>query len=169
MSDISPLLYRKSHSIIHRWGLFATQSIKKGTRILQYTGEKITKKQSEIRAIEQESAFSREGEGRVYIFELNKRYDLDGNTPDNIAKFINHSCDPNCEAVLDRGKIWIEAVKNIQEGDELFFDYNYDMAHFLDHPCHCGSKHCIGYIVRKDQRAKVKRLLLAKKRAVNNI
>ncbi len=165
MSDTHPSpLYRKAHSIIHRWGLFATQDIPKGTRIIQYTGIKITKAESERRAILQEQAALKEGDGSVYIFELNKRYDLDGNTPDNLAKFINHSCAPTCEAVLERGKIWIEALKPIKEGDELFFDYGYDMANFLDHPCACGAKECIGYIVRKDQRAKVRRLLLAKKK-----
>lgn len=150
------------HSTVHRWGLFATQPIAKGTRILEYTGEKITKKESERRALKQEAAAAKDGDGSVYIFELNARYDLDGNTPDNIAKYINHSCDPNCEAVLDRGHIWIESIKPIAEGEELSFDYGYDMASFLDHPCCCGAKGCIGYIVRKDQRARVKRLLAKK-------
>ncbi len=165
LASSEPVLYRKAHSSIHRWGLFATQDIPKGTRIIEYIGTKITKSESERRAVLQEAAALKEGEGSVYIFELNKRYDLDGNTPDNIAKYINHSCEPNCEAVLDRGHIWIESVKNIKKDEELFFDYGYDMANFLDHPCCCGAKHCIGYIVRKDQRVKVKRLLAAKKKA----
>jgi len=157
-------LYQQASSSVHRWGLFAAQYIPKGTRIIEYIGKKITKKQAQLRAIEQEQAAQTAGEGSVYIFELNKRYDLDGNTPDNIAKYINHSCDPNCEAVLDKGRIWIESIRPIEEGEELFFDYGYDMEHFMDHPCRCQAKGCMGYIVRKDQRLKVKRLLARRKK-----
>lgn len=157
-------LFRQGPSAIHRWGLFASRCISKGTRIIEYTGERITKKESERRGLKQAEISQTENEGSVYIFELNKRYDLDGNTPDNLAKYINHSCDPNCEAVLHRGKIWIEALRNIKEGEELFFDYGYDVASSLDHPCHCKATNCIGYIVNKDQRQKLKRLLKKKQR-----
>lgn len=152
-------LFKQGESSIHRWGLFANCCIAKGKRIIEYTGEKITKKESERRGLQQAEISQTANEGSVYIFELNKRYDLDGNTPDNLAKYINHSCNPNCEAVLYRGKIWIEALRDIQEGEELFFDYGYDIASSLDHPCYCKSDNCIGYIVNKDQRQKLKRLL----------
>jgi SET domain-containing protein len=155
----SGLWYRQANSGIHRFGLFANRFIPKGTRIIEYRGERITKKESERRGLRQMEVAETAQEGSVYIFELNKRYDLDGNTPDNLAKYINHSCEPNCEAALIKGKIWIEALYDIPEGDELFFDYGYDAANSLDHPCRCGSKACVGYIVRRDQRTKLKRFL----------
>lgn len=154
--------FRQGPSPIHRWGLFANSFIPKGTRIIEYKGQRITKKESERRGLKQVEIAESVDEGSVYIFELNQRYDLDGNTPENIAKYINHSCDPNCEAVLYRGKIWIESLQDIKEGEELFFDYGYDMASSLDHPCRCESKNCAGYIVNKDQRQKLKRLLKRK-------
>ena len=72
---------------------------------------------------------------------------------------MNHSCDGNCEAINYGGEIWITACKDIKDGEELTYDYGYDMEHFLDHPCECGTDNCIGYIVREDQRKKVKKLL----------
>jgi SET domain-containing protein len=77
---------------------------------------------------------------------------------------MNHSCDGNCEAINSDGEIWIIAIQDIKKGDELVYDYGYDMEHFLDHPCLCGSRNCIGYIVREDQRMKVKRLLKSRKK-----
>ena len=72
---------------------------------------------------------------------------------------MNHSCDGNCEAINYEGEIWIVARKSIKHGEELTYDYGYDMEHFMDHLCTCGTDNCIGYIVREDQRKKLKRLL----------
>ena len=77
---------------------------------------------------------------------------------------MNHSCDGNCEAINDDNEIWITARRAIKKGEELLYDYGYDMEHFLDHPCKCGSDNCIGYIVREEQRRKVKKLLKRKKK-----
>ena len=90
--------------------------------------------------------------------------DLDGRTADNPARYMNHSCDGNCEAINYDGEIWMVARCDISEGEELVFDYGYDMEHFLDHPCNCGAKNCIGYIVREDQRRKVRKLLNKQKK-----
>lgn len=152
-------LYRIAASGIHDNGLFANAFIKKGEQIIQYTGEKITKRESEKRALKWEKKAKKSGEGLVYIFELNDQWDLDGRVPDNPARLINHSCEGNCEAINVDGEIWIFSKKKIKEGEELTYDYGYDMEHFLDHPCRCGSKNCIGFIVREDQRLKVKQLL----------
>jgi len=151
-------------STIHGRGLYATTGIEKETNIIQYVGEKITKKESTKRALEWEEQARETGEGLVYIFELDDKYDIDGRLGDNPARYMNHSCDGNCEAINFDGEIWIVALKDIKKGEELVYDYGYDMEHFLDHPCKCGSKNCIGYIVREDQRAKVKKLVKGKKR-----
>jgi SET domain-containing protein len=82
---------------------------------------------------------------------------------------MNHSCDGNCEAVNCDGEIWVVARKDIKQDDELVYDYGYDMEHFLDHPCRCGSDNCIGYIVREDQRKKVRKLLKGLKKKAKKL
>jgi SET domain-containing protein len=151
-------------STIHGRGLYATADIDEGTDIIQYGGEKITKKESTKRALKWEEEARETGDGLVYIFELDDKYDIDGRLGENPARYMNHSCDGNCEAINGDGEIWIVAQKDIKKGAELVYDYGYDMEHFLDHPCRCGSDNCIGYIVREDQRTKVKKLLKGKKK-----
>ena len=151
-------------SPIHGRGLYATAKIKEGTDIIQYIGEKISKEESTRRALEWEEQARKTGEGLVYIFELDDEWDLDGREGENPARYMNHSCDGNCEAINYEGEIWITARKDIEDGEELVYDYGYDMEHFLDHPCLCGADNCIGYIVREDQRQKVKKLLKGKKK-----
>lgn len=157
-------LWKISASSIHARGLFATEDIEPETKVIQYLGEKISKKESQRRALEWEEKARKKGAGLVYIFELNKKWDLDGQVGENPARYINHSCDGNCEAINDDDEIWIVSRKAIAKGEELTYDYGYNMEHFLDHPCKCGSKNCVGYIVREDQRKKVKKLLKRKKK-----
>ena len=94
----------------------------------------------------------------VYIFELNKKYDINGNVKWNTARFINHSCNPNAEASNDDGHIWIEALRDIKKGDEITYNYGYDLESFEEHPCKCGSANCVGYIVDKDLWPKLEKL-----------
>lgn len=161
---MSKPLCKVKNSKIHGRGLYATTDIKEETQIIQYVGEKITKEESTKRALEWEEQARETGEGLVYIFELDDTYDIDGRLGENPARYMNHSCDGNCEAINYDGEIWIVARKDIKKGEELVYDYGYDMEHFLDHPCLCGADNCIGYIVREDQRKKVKKLLKAKKK-----
>ena len=102
--------------------------------------------------------------GSVYIFTLNQKYDINGKVSWNLAKYINHSCDPNCETDIIKGRIWISAIKDIKKGEELSYDYGYDMYSFEDHPCRCGSKNCIGYIVRSNLRWRLKKKLMEKRK-----
>lgn len=155
-------LFKIGPSAIHQQGLFATCDIKAGTEIVQYFGEKISKEESSRRALEWEAQAREADKGVVYIFELDENWDLDGRVSDNPARYMNHSCDGNCEAINYDGEIWLVARRTIAEGEELLFDYGYDMEHFLDHPCNCGAENCIGYIVREDQRKRVKRLIQRK-------
>jgi hypothetical protein len=82
-----------------------------------------------------------------YIFSLDETYDLDGNVPWNPARFLNHSCEPNCEAEPDGGCIWIVARRDIRTGEEITFNYGYDLDDYREHPCRCGAADCAGYIV----------------------
>lgn len=153
-------LYEVRNSPIHGTGLFARRTIEPEETILEYVGERIDKEESNRRGLQQMERAKDSAEGAVYIFEVNDEYDLDGNHPDNDARLMNHSCDPNCEAQQDEeDRIWLVAVKTVQAGEELTFDYGYDIAHFLDHPCKCGSPNCVGYIVRTDQRDQLKKMI----------
>ena len=147
---------------IHGTGVFARKKIPKETQIIEYLGELISKDESNRRGLEQEEKAKETGEGSVYIFELNDEYDIDGNIEGNDARFINHSCDNNCEACNEDDAIYIYSLSEIKKDEELTFDYGYDLEFFLDHPCRCGSDNCVGYIVRKDLRRKLKKLIKKK-------
>ena len=121
-------------------GCFAIVPIAKGTRVIEYVGEKITKAES----------LKRCEENNQYIFALDDEFDVDGDVGWNPAKFINHSCAPNCEAELADGRIWIIARRQISIGEEVTFNYGYDLEDYKEHPCHCGSPNCAGYIVAEE-------------------
>lgn len=135
-------------SSIHNNGVFAKKNIMEGTRIIEYVGERITKKESERRAvIPLEKSKKNSCYGAVYIFELNKRYDIDGDVPYNSARFINHTCEPNSEALNIRGHIWIVAIKDIKKGEEISYNYGYSFEDYESHRCYCNTKSCVGYIL----------------------
>ena len=95
----------------------------------------------------------------MYIFELDDKYDIDGNFEYNDARFINHACRTNCEAVNEDGTIKFYATRDIKKGEELLYNYGYALEHFLDHPCRCGFPECVGYIVAEWDRLKLRKLL----------
>lgn len=153
-------------SRIHGSGVYARKAIAVGTRVIEYVGEKITKKEAERRCDAQleRHRSSGEQEGAVYVFQLNKRYDIDGNVPWNHARLINHSCAPNCEPEIIRGHIWIIALRDIDKGEEISYNYGYDLENWADHPCRCGAEECVGYIVAEEHRAALKRILKRERR-----
>src|SRR5206468_8961497 len=103
---------RVGTSCIDGQGLFAEQNIKQGTKIIRYIGQKITQAESDRRL----------AAGNVYIFGLDERYAIDGDTPKNTARYINHSCDPNCHTEQFGNTIWIVAIRDIQVGEELTYN-----------------------------------------------
>lgn len=136
---------------IHSNGVFTNIDIKKGTKIIEYLGEKITKQEAEIRCDKMfEMSKSNPQLGAVYIFELDDQYDIDGDFDYNFARLINHSCNPNCEIDISEGHIWIVALKDIKTGEELTYNYEYDFEDYTDHPCKCGSANCVGYILAEE-------------------
>ncbi len=138
-------------SSIHGRGVYATRAIKEGEQIIEYVGELVDKDESGRRGTKQQQLASKTGDAAVYIFNITKKYDLDGNFPWNTARLINHSCDPNCEAWSRGKKIFIHALRDIEEGEELTFDYGFDVECYEDHPCRCGRNACVGYIVSRSQ------------------
>lgn len=159
----SPFILMKK-SRIHNRGVFARVDIPGGTEIIEYVGEKITKAESDRRgAIVLKQARKSKTKGAVYLFELNSRYDLDGNVRYNTAGQINHSCLPNCEAVDIRGHIWIVAIRDIKAGEELTYNYGYGFDDWEDHPCRCGAPNCVGYILAEEHWPKLRRALAGRK------
>lgn len=131
-------------SPIHRYGGFALKKLRKGTRIIEYQGERISPKEADER-------YANAGpKSIVVLFNVDKKTTIDAGVNGNDARFINHSCDPNCEAVDDKGRIYIEATRTIQKGEELFYDYNLtrskDDAPDVDklYLCRCGAANCRG-------------------------
>lgn len=149
-------------SKIHGRGVYATQDIAAGTKIIEYVGEVIDKEESERRAWAQHAHSQETGDAAVYIFTLTNKHDIDGNVPWNTARLINHSCEPNCEAWIDGRRIFIHSLSEIKEGEELTFDYAFDVDCYEDHPCLCGKASCIGYIVSREQWPQLKEILAAK-------
>ncbi len=127
-------------SAIHGTGGFAQVDLRAGTQVIEYTGRRIDKQES-LRQCEQENP---------YIFHLDEEWDLDGNVPWNPARLLNHSCAPNCEAQEENGRIWIVALRDIRAGEEITFNYNYDLQDYREHPCQCGAAKCVGYIVAEE-------------------
>jgi len=158
-------LWVKKKSSLHGSGLFALVSIKKNEQIIEYIGDKVTKKEGDKRANKQiNKAKKNKKNGMVYIFELNKKYDIDGGVLRNYARFINHSCDPNCEVEITDNQIWISSIKKIKKDDELTYNYGYPFdSDFDDHVCKCGFKKCVGYILNYDDWPKLKKALNKKK------
>ena len=149
-------------SEIHGRGVYATCFIPAETRIIEYVGERINKEESERRGTSQHEKSLETGDAAVYIFTLSRNYDIDGNVPWNTARLINHSCDPNCEAWVVGRRIFIHALRDIHPGEELTFDYGFDVDCYEDHPCLCGRPGCIGYIVSRDQWPELRRRLQEK-------
>ena len=144
-------LYKVKKSNIDNRGLYANKNIKNGTKIIQYKGKIITNRKSE-----EDPKF--DNSKAIYLFNLNKKYDLDGDFKYNTARLINHSCNPNCEVSGTGLKLWIYAIRDIKKDEELSYDYGFSFDQdFKDYPCNCGSKKCVGYIVRSESRWRIKK------------
>jgi hypothetical protein len=144
---------------VHGRGLFAARDLPKGTYVMEYRGERISKRESSRRTDAQWA------KGRVYTFELSRRFDLDGSPRWNLARLANFSCDPNCESQNEGGRrIWIVARRGIRKGEEITYDYNFS---FVEPPpaCRCGAPRCRGYIVGSDHVGDLKAWLEARRGA----
>jgi SET domain-containing protein len=127
-------------SSIHGLGAFARRPIPRGTQVIEYVGEKIDKQES-LRRCEANNEF---------IFTLDDHHDLDGSVFWNPARWINHSCEPNCKAEVAGGRIWIASVRPIGAGEEITFNYGFDLVDYRQYACHCGAPGCAGYMVAEE-------------------
>ena len=157
-------LYKIKKSNIDNKGLYAKQDIKDRTKIIEYKGKIITKKQ-----VEKDPKF--DNEKAIYLFNINKKYDLDGDFSWNIAGLINHSCNNNCDYDGKGLKIWVKAIKDIKKGEEFTCDYGFSYDDdYKQFPCKCGSKNCCGYIVRAESRWRINKkfAMSNKKKLIKN-
>jgi SET domain-containing protein len=165
-NDSYPFTIRRSK--IAGRGAFATRRIRKGQEVIEYVGELITEKESDRRYPDDD----RVKQHHTFLFALENGMVIDATYGGNISRYINHSCDPNCESIEEDGHIYIQAMRNIQPGTELTYDYLYprtsrdtkkDEALY---PCYCGSPKCRGTIMEPRKRRRKKRGKGKQRRAV---
>ena len=131
-------------------GAFATRYIPPGVRLIEYAGQRRTPAQSEARCPDVPGE-----RHHTFLFAIDDDVVVDAAVNGNDARWINHSCDPNCDAVIDGGRIWIESIRDIVSGEELAYDYAYILeerhtpAAKKRFPCHCGAENCRGTILAK--------------------
>jgi SET domain-containing protein len=113
-------MIERRRSTIHGWGVYSTHSIPKNKRIIDYAGEKISNQES----LKRERRYIRHG--HIWCFKLTNRTVIDAGVNGNIARYINHSCRPNCYVHIVDGIIWIRAARTIRRGEELTYNYNTD-------------------------------------------
>jgi uncharacterized protein len=123
-------------SKIHRWGIYAGESIPKRRKVIEYTGERISRRETRRRADERKLN---------YLFTLDSYWTLDGAVGGSGAQYINHCCDPNLEARIVKGHILYMSCRDIKKGEELTIDYHFDKE-VEKVPCRCGSLKCRGTI-----------------------
>lgn len=144
-----PVPFEIRPSPMHGLGAFATRFIPAGTRLVEYAGERLTPAEADARYPE------RDERHHTVLFAIDDDVVIDAGSGGNDARFINHSCDPNCDAVVDDGRIWIETIRDVQAGEELAYDYAYVLeerhtpAAKRRYPCACGSARCRGTILTK--------------------
>lgn len=141
-------------SSVHGSGVFAARPIRAGTRIIEYTGERVTHAQADSRYEDKDDQ-----DNHTFLFIVDRKTVIDAGVDGNDARFINHSCDPNCESVIEGRRVFIEAIRDIAAGEELAYDYQ--IQRDTDDPadideifaCRCGSKACRGTMLWPAKRA----------------
>jgi SET domain-containing protein len=149
----APPLYIVKESPIHGRGVFARQAIPAGTRIVEYTGERISSDESTRRAEASGGPVN-----HTFFFSLADGMLIDGGSGGNDARWINHACEPNCEAYEEDGKVFIYSLQDIEAGEEL--NYNYALIYEARHTpaikrafaCHCGAPSCTGLMLAPKRR-----------------
>jgi SET domain-containing protein len=147
-------------------GAFAARPIAKGERIVEYLGERVSHAVADARYDDHKG-----GLHHTFLFTVSRKVVIDATVNGNEARFINHSCDPNCESVIEGGRVFIDAAKPIKTGTELTYDYAYtrDGSETEEdetglYGCRCGAKTCRGTILAPLSQAAVRRRAAAAKR-----
>ncbi len=150
-----PFVIRRSP--VHGRGAFATRHIPAGTRLVEYAGERITPAEADRRYPDDPpGAAPADGPSHhTFLFAIDDDVVIDAAVRGSSARWINHSCDPNCDAVIDGGRIWIETIRDVEPGEELAYDYAFVLperhtpAAKRRYPCACGAASCRGTILAR--------------------
>ena len=159
------------NSPIHGAGVFALRRIRKGTVVVEYLGDRVSHEE-----VDERYADKLDTDSHTFLFTVNSKIVIDAGRNGNEARFINHACDPNCESTIKNKRVFIEAIRTIQPGEELNYDYaigrDPDDAPNVDEifACRCGSANCRGSMLepRKKPRVHTKARSRAKARARKN-
>jgi SET domain-containing protein len=138
-------LFEVRRSEVHGMGAFALRRIRKGTRIVEYLGERVSHAEADRRYENKEA-----NDAHTFLFIVDARTVIDAGVDGNDARFFNHSCNPNCESVIEKRRVFIEATRTIEPGEEMTYDYQIQREE--DDPpgidevfaCRCGFAHCRG-------------------------
>jgi SET domain-containing protein len=162
-------LFEVRHSAVHGHGVFALRRIRKGTTILEYLGERLSHQEADERYADKDPS-----DNHTFLFTVDEHTVIDAGVHGNEARFVNHGCDPNCQSTTLKKRIFIEAIRTIQPGEELSYDYQIqrdaDDADDVDEvfACRCGAANCRGSMLeaKKPERAvkRTKRKARAKSR-----
>jgi uncharacterized protein len=148
-------LFEVRHSPIHGYGVFALRRIRKGTTVIEYLGDRVSHAQADARYEDKDP-----NDNHTFLFTVDAKTVIDAGVNGNEARYINHGCDPNCESTTLKKRIFIEAIRTIQPGEELSYDYqiqrdsddepNVDQVY----ACRCGAKNCRGSMLEAPQKAR---------------
>ena len=147
--------FKMYKSKIHGRGVVATRDIAAGEKLVEYVGEIITPGEADRRY-----PWDDKKPHHTFLFSVNSRKIIDAAHHGNVARWINHSCDPNCEATIEKGRVFIYAARDIKKGEELAYDYFFvlEEPHTKKmkalYPCRCGSKKCRGTILADKRKAR---------------
>ena len=128
-------------------GGFARVDLRCGQYIIEYVGPELSKAEAQVEL----------GHHNAYIFTLDDDCHIDGSVSWNFARFLNHSCDPNCQPRMVDNRIWFYALRAIQAGEELTYNYGHGLADYQERPCHCGASTCVGYRVAEKHFATIRK------------
>jgi hypothetical protein len=151
------------NSPVHGYGCFARRDIKKGTRLIEYVGDRISHKEADKRYEDADP-----DDNHTFLFIADRKTVIDATYGGNESRFINHSCDGNCTSEIEKGRVFIDATRNIRKGEELGYDYQIprdknDPANVDEvYACRCGSPKCRGTMLWPARRPKPRKKVKAK-------
>lgn len=157
-------LFEVRHSRIHGFGVFAARRIRKGTTIIEYLGDRLSHAQADERYEDKDP-----DDNHTFLFTVDAKIVIDAGVNGNEARYINHGCDPNCESSMRGKRIFIEAIRTIQPGEELAYDYQIqrdsDDAPNVDQvfACRCGAATCRGSMLEAPKKPRTAQRLAARR------